>query len=596
LGKEDSVNKKKLTINETLALAWQKHKVNDLNTAEKLYKEILRIRPDNFQSLFLLGSLSAQTKRFNNAKKLLSKAVQINPKHLAGLNNLGNVLKELGETKNAIDCYQTAIKIDPNYADAHNNFGNVLKEQGEQKKAIECYRKAIELNPNYADAFNNLGVILKESGEYKKAVDCYEKALKLQPNKINVYNNLGIIFQEYGEMEKAINCYKQLAQIQPNSAYAHQNLGRLYIVLGDITKAIESYSEALKFDQDNLVYYYHLTNLKKEILNSTLKEKIGKILATENCTKKNKAYGNFLLSKFELINKNYKQELHYLLKGHQLFLESKETKINRQIQYWLKELPEQKELINFNTTKKIIKKNTYQIQPIFIVGVPRCGSTLVEKIIASGKKSIPTGEEVGVIGTFIKKMLVKKQSLNFEIQDFQIKLSKIYEQKNLIKKESNYTFTDKTLDNFFYIAFIKEIFPNAKIINCKRSALSSIMSILQNNLPAVPWAHDLDHIFQYFDIYYNQINKFKKKFPNFIYELELDNLINDPVKESQSLMNFCGLKWDKKCLEFYKRKDLLSKTTSNIQIRKAINKGSVNKYLPYKQLLIKYGEKYNWFS
>ena len=590
------MNKKKLTIKETLSLAWRKHQANDLNAAEKLYKEILRIRPEDFQSLFLLGSLFAQKQRFDSAKKLLIKAIEIEPKNLAGLNNLGNVLNELGDASKAIECYQKAIEINPNYADAHNNFGNVLKEQGEQKKAIECYRKAIEINPNYADAYNNLGVILKESGEYKKAVTCYEKALKIQPNKINVYNNLGIIFQEYGEMEKAINCYKQLSQIQPNSAYAHQNLGRLYIVLGDFKKAIVSYSEALKFDPDNLVYYYHLVNLKKEILNPDLKEKIEKILVSENCTKKNKAYGNFLLSKFELINKNCEQELHYLLKGHQLFLESKETKINKQIEFWLKELPEQKELINFNIDKKNIKKSPYQIQPIFIVGVPRCGSTLVEKIITSGKKSIPAGEEVGIIGTFIKKMMVKKQFLNSGIEEFQIKLSKIYKEKNLIKKESDYAFTDKTLDNFFYIAFIREIFPNAKIINCKRNALSSIMSILQNNLPAVPWAHNLDHIFQYFDIYYNQINKFKKKFPNFIYELELDNLINNPVKESQSLMNFCGLKWDKKCLEFYKRKDLLSKTTSNVQIRKAINKDSVNKYLPYKQLLIKYGEKYNWFS
>ena len=122
------------------------------------------------------------------------------------------------------------------------------------------------------------------------------------------------------------------------------------------------------------------------------------------------------------------------------------------------------------------------------------------------------------------------------------------------------------------------------------------MSILHNNLLAVPWAHNLKHIFKYFDIYHRRIKNYKKTLPNFIYELELEKLVNDPENESKKLMKFCDLSWDKKCIEFYKRKDLISRTTSNIQIRKAINKDTNKKYLPYKQLLRKYGDKYNWYN
>ena len=143
---------------------------------------------------------------------------------------------------------------------------------------------------------------------------------------------------------------------------------------------------------------------------------------------------------------------------------------------------------------------------------------------------------------------------------------------------------------------IKEIFPHAKVINCRRSPLSSIMSILQNNLPGIPWAHNLEHIFKYFDIYYRTIENYKKILPNFIYELNLENLVNDLENESKKLMKFCDLTWDKKCLEFNKRKDLISKTTSNIQIRKAINKNSSKKYLHYSQFLSKYGDKFNWYN
>ena len=122
------------------------------------------------------------------------------------------------------------------------------------------------------------------------------------------------------------------------------------------------------------------------------------------------------------------------------------------------------------------------------------------------------------------------------------------------------------------------------------------MSMFQNNLVDTGWAHDLEYIFKYFDIYYRMIENFKKIFPNFIYELEYEKFVNNPEIESKKLLTYCNLSWDKKCLEFYKRKDLISKTASSVQIRRAIYKHSSDKYLPYKKFLEKYGNKYSWFN
>ena len=496
----------------------------------------------------------------------------------------------------AENLYKEILKKNPNHFGSIFYLGTLFVQTERFELAKPLLQKAIQINPNYAPAHNNLGAALKELGEYQKAINYCQKAIQIQPNLGSAYINLGLIFQELDKYQKAIDCYKKLSQVQPNSANAHQNLGKLYMVLGDIQSAISSYQDALKCEPENLVYYYHLIELKDEILDLKLRSKIDRILSDSNCTKVNLAYGNFLLSKYEQKSKNYEKEFNYLLKGHKYYFESEDNKKNKKhVQYWLNELPNVKELFNFNKFKKTIKKTNYKIKPIFIVGVPRCGSTLVEKIIASGTKTIPTGEEIGLIGSFVKEKLIKKKSSNLEIENIQIKLSEMYKKKGLIHEKNDYTFTDKTLENFFYIGMIKEIFPHAKVINCKRSPLSSIMSILQNNLPGVPWAHNLKHIFKYFDIYYKIINNFKKKLPNFIFELDLDRLVNNPETESHKLMEFCDLPWDKKCLEFYKRKDLISKTTSNIQIRKAINKDSIKKYLPYKQFLSKYGDKYNWF-
>ena len=135
-----------------------------------------------------------------------------------------------------------------------------------------------------------------------------------------------------------------------------------------------------------------------------------------------------------------------------------------------------------------------------------------------------------------------------------------------------------------------------KIINCKRDYASSITSIFKNNLTELAWTHDLENIFKYFNNYLEIIENFNDVYPNFIYDLQFEKLINNSEEESKKLMNFCELPWDKKCLQYYKRKDLISKTASNIQIRKAIYKHSSDKYLPYKKLLNQYGKKYSWFS
>ena len=240
----------------------------------------------------------------------------------------------------------------------------------------------------------------------------------------------------------------------------------------------------------------------------------------------------------------------------------------------------------------------YDIKPIFIIGVPRCGSTLVEKVIAASDTNIPIGEETAVLSAFFEKQnLLAKNELNkTNIEDFRIKLYEIYNQKKLITKKSNYIFTDKSLENFYYISLIKEIYPKAKIINCVRTPISSIVSILQNNLTGIPWAHDIKQIFHYFDIYYGMIKHYSKNLPGFIYNLDFEKFVNNPEEESKNLIKFCDLKWSKKCLEFYKRKDVISQTASNIQVREAIYKSPKDKHLPYKECLDEYGINYKWYN
>jgi len=579
---------KDLSIKKNFEFALKNHQENNLKVAEKFYKKVLEINPNHFESTFLLGTLSAQIKNFDLAKQLLLKTIQINPNYADAHNNLGNVLTELKEFEKAKSCYKKAIQINPNYADAHNNLGVALQNSEEYEESINYYKKVIQINPNYADAHNNLGVALKELGEHQKAISCYKKAIQIQPNHASAHYNLGIVFRELNDFKNAISFYEKAIQIKSNYSEAHHGCGSVFRDLGDFQKAINSFEQATKSQPDNLAYLYPLSDLKKEILNPNFRNKIENIIKNDNATKRNMAFGNYLLAKYEHKIKNYEKEIDYLIKGHTYYFQLKKKRFTRQLKYWLDVLPNISKQINLNKLDKNINQN--------IIGVPRCGSTMVEKIIASSTKYIPIGEETGIIEMLIKDQIEKKQLLKTKMKDFQLKIIEKYNQKGLIQEKSDYTFTDKSLDNFFYIGLIKEIFPNAKVINCKRNALSSIMSILQNNLIALAWAHDIEYIFKYFDIYYQMIEDYKKIFPNFIYELQYEKFVNSPEIESKKLLKFCGLPWDKKCLEFYKRKDIVCKTTSNIQIRDPIYKNTLDKYEPYKKFLDKYGNKYPWFN
>ena len=556
------MHNKKLTLNETFVSGLKNHQLNKFKDAEKLYKYVLKKSPKHFGSVFYLGTLFLQINKFGPAKRLLQKAIQIKP----------------------------------DFVQAYNNLGATLKGLGEYNEAVKYLQKALQINAEYVDAYNNLGAILNILGEYQQAKKYLEKAIKIEPKSLSPYKNLALTFQELGDIYQEINCFKKLIELEKKPADAYQNLARLLVVLGETTKAKEYYKKAIKHEPENLTHYYHINDLDKKFLNLKFTKKINIIMKNKNSSKKNLAYGNFLLASYESKQKNYEKEFNYLLEGHRNFLETNIYNFKKEINYWLNLLPKSHDLFNIGNSKKVVREASHPLQPIFIVGVPRCGSTLIEKIISSGEKLIPMGEETGIISSFVKRKIVNKESLNSEIENFQIELIKKYKERNLINSNSDYIFTDKTLDNFFYISLIKKVFPKAKFIHCRRSPISSIISILKNNMPTLHWAHNLDNIFKYFDIYHRTINRYNKILPNCIYELELEKLSNDPVSESKKLMQYCNLPWSDKCLEFHKRVDLISRTTSNLQVRQPVYKHSDIKNNPYKFFLKKYEKEYTWFK
>ena len=540
----------------------------------------------------MLANIFAVNRNFDKAKEFLEKAIKIQPENTTILNNLGTAYRELGDTEKAMTFYQKVLGINSNHTNANYNLGLIFYRLKELKRAKEYLEKTVKIQPNYAFAHFSLGNLQKELKKLKQAKESYLKAIELRPSFASAQNNLGLVFSNIGDPDSAVKCYKKALEIDPKHAGAYNNLGRLYTETGELEKAIESHKVAIKLEPQNLVHTYYLSELDKNFLNSEVKNKTEEILNNKETYRINLVYGNFLLSRYERNEKNYEKEFNYLIKAHKNYFELKKKKFESGIKYCFNDVLQ---ISKFAKLKNA--NNNNKIKPIFIIGVPRCGSTLIEKIIGSGKESIPMGEEVVVLEHFINKKVFEKKSLNLgEADSFGDELVSIYKNRGLIDEKSNFVFTDKSLNNFFYLGLIKVIFPESKVINCRRESLSSIMSIFQNNLTELAWAHNLENIFKYFDYYFQIIDEFKKKYPGFIYDLNFENFTNEPEIESKKLLKYCNLAWDKKCLKFYKRKDIIAKTTSRIQIRKPIYKHSSDKYLPYKKLLDKYGNKYSWFN
>jgi len=588
------MNKKNEPLKMTYMRALESYKKQDYKNAGTYCYKILSIDPYHIDSIMMLASIAGANKDYDQAKELLVKAIEIQPKNKTAIHNLGTCYKELKKFDEAKKYYEKVLEIDSKHTNANYNLGIIYYELKDLKKAKSYFKKTTEIQKNYGIAFFSLGNVYADLKEYNEAMSSYQKAIEINPRIVGAHNNLGLIYRTLNDLENAVKSYQNAIKLQPKHGGAYHNLALAYKELGKFDKSIESHERAIEYEPENLAHFYYLSELKKEMLNSNLKRKIEKSLSSKKLTKKDNAFGNYLLAKYERKEKNYEKELKFLIEGHKIFFDSMKKRFELGVKYSFDDV------LKIEKGVKVEKTNggKYdEIKPIFIVGVPRCGSTLVEKIIASGSKPIPIGEETGIIENFVNKKILEKESLNLgSCLEIRKELNALYKDRGLILKKYDNVFTDKSLNNFFYIKLIKEIYPNAKIINCKRDILSSIVSIFQNNLTELAWTHNLSNILKYFDNYFKIINNYDQEVPAAIYHLEFEKLTKEPEKESKKLMNFCGLPWDKKCLEFYKRKDLISKTASNVQIREAIYRHSLEKYSPYKKLLTEYGKKYSWFK
>ena len=422
--------------------------------------------------------------------------------------------------------------------------------------------------------------------KYFAALQFFKTILALKPNRPEIFFYLGRVYSELQDFENSLNYYNKYLDHDKDSINCLINLAILYFNIGNKKNSEQYFKKVIKLNKNYVLAYYGLFNLSNDLLTEKDFDYLKFILNNNNSLSlSDKSVINFLLSKKKKKEKNIEKELKFIEDYHKQSFNSNFS-YNNQSQFYYENI-----IGNFNDKIKFIKreKSFNNIKPIFIIGLPRSGSTLIEALLVSSEKKIKTyGESnffnIAIIDQ-IKDQIFDK---NFDIKNFEYIIDLSLLKKSLqdrYKIDNETKFLDKSLENVFNIDVILKIFPEAKFIHTSRNLNDSILSIYLSMLPELSWTLSLNTIKDYVHKYNKTISFFKKKFPKKILDISLEKLTSNSEKLSKEIFNFCELKWNKSSLEYYKRTDLFTKTLSSSQIRKKISKENQSKYEQYYFLL-----------
>ena len=426
-----------------------------------------------------------------------------------------------------------------------------------------------------------------QRGEFNKALKILENVIKNGNQNIFIFFCLGKIHFELNNFKKSIFYYRKCNQIQPDSPKVLYNLALVFQGLGRISEAEKLFNKLIKINPNDVRSYYGLFNLSIDNITLNYIQKLKDLSNNEKISLFEKSLINFIFSKLEKKEKKIKEEIEFLNSSHELCFQSNYNYNTQSKFYYSKIISSHYNKIKYEGQSKT-NIDFRNLQPLFIIGLPRSGSTLVESLISQSSDQIHSFGEFHAINMSIFDQIASViYSENFNYKDFQFELNKetfqnsLYERYGTIK---NKIFIDKSLENFFNIDIILKFFPNAKFLHTYRNFNESIIGIYQRMMPDLSWSHNIKNILEYANNYKTIINYFKKKYPKHIMDVSLEKLTLDKKNESQKIFEFCNIDWNNDVLNFNKKNNLFTKTNSFLQIRQKIIRYN-NKYESYYHLI-----------
>lgn len=561
----------------------------------------------------LLGASYLGLKNYEMATTAFEKATQLSPKQPEGYNNLGVSLKNEGKKVEAINAFQKALALNPSYADAYYNLGTVLQEQMKLSEASSAYSEAVSIKPNHFNAYNNMGVVLSKLGKQEEALAAFNEAQKIQPENAEVYFNMAIAFESLRKIQEALNAYFEAIRLRPNYFNAYNNVGNTFLKNGREEEALVAFNKAQKIQPENAEVHFNigvalesvsrisegLDAYKTAIFFDPNYAEAHRNLSTLIDYKSDNPHINQvkqLLLQTNLTNED-KCHLHYA--AAKIYDDLGDIKAAYEnyvagglIRKKLLGYQPQEDIILFNgvinqakNIKNIQRPNDDEIlehNPIFIVGMPRSGTSLVEQIISNHSQVTGAGELpfMRLFGYELNSGVSEVNSENI------LALRKAYLKEISNIADGKPLVTDKSPQNFLYISLILAAFPEAKIVHVTRDPAATCWSNFKHYFVAngLGYSYDLNDTTRYFRLYQKIMVFWDQLYKKKIYHLDYENLITNQTIEIKKLVKYLDLQWENNCLSPHKNPRRV-RTASRQQIRNKIYKGSSEAWKKFKPYL-----------
>ncbi len=486
-----------------------------------------------------------------------------------------------GRLKLAEESYKKVLKKDKNNIDALRLLGLLAFKTKDYEIAERLFLKVLKLDPSFSLAWDNLAKLYRIQNKLLKSIPAFENLIKLDPSNFEALVSLGTIYIKLSKYHEGIKLYEKSLKIKPENPRVYLSLGHALKTIGERKKSEAAYQNTIKYFPSSGEAYWSLANLKtyefsdKEIANMELSLK-------RNMHQNELIQMHFALGKAYESNRQFDKSFKHYKDGNwqqrkQISYNAEDYKISID------------EIIDFfenNNNILDLKAEAGSDEPIFILGLPRSGSTLIEQILASHSLIEGTQELPNIMAISRDIKLIDQKNgypdnlLKLNQSSFD-ELGKKYIDETKWARSSKPFFIDKMPNNFFHIGLIKLILPKAKIIDARRNPMDACFSCFKQYFAkGQHFTYDLDDIARYYKDYVRLMDYWNKLFPDEIFTIQYEQIIENPNDRISDLLEFCNVKFEDNCLNFHKSKRAV-KTASSEQVRQPMYKTGINYWRNY---------------
>ena len=558
-----------------------------LDEAAASYRRALEIKPSYPEACINLGNVLLEQKRFDAAAASYRRALQDSPGVAEAHSNLGNALRGLGQLDEAAASYGRALALEPNFAGAHSNLGDVLRDRGRLEAAAASCRRALELQPDLAGAHNSLGNALLDLGQSAPATDSYRRAVALRRDFTEAHINLGLALRQQGRTAEAQASCLTALEINPNSAPAIVLQAELQADLGRFPEAEELFRRAAAIDADLPEAWAGIAHLRKMTRDDAAWAAEAQRIAGQRLPPRREAYLRFAIGKYFDDVKDFKNAFINFQRAHEL---AKLYGPAHDRQQLTRAVDEMIRFYDEEWAARIPIDPAASARPVFIVGMPRSGTTLAEQILASHPAVFGAGEL-----TFWSTVSAGHQSpahgggraggggpaggtVVDPAADYLRLLNELSPDALRV--------IDKMPANFLRLGLIHEALPNARIIHMRRNPIDTCLSIyFQHFKGGHSYADDLDDLAHYYREYLRLMTHWKATLPEgAILEVSYEGLVEDQETWSRTMLQFIGVPWDPRCMDFHRTSRSVM-TASKWQVRQKMNAASIERWRNYEEFI-----------